>query len=99
MAQFDVHASPSGRGLLLDCQADLLSDLDTRFVAPLLPLDEAPKPAGRLNPLFDVRGKRYVMVTQYVSTLELRELGLRIASLARHHHEIVNALDVLITGV
>jgi toxin CcdB len=99
MAQFDVHASPSGQGLLLDCQADLLSDLDTRLVAPLIPPDQAPKPAGRLNPAFDISGERYVMVTQYASTLELRELGPRIASLAAHHRQIVNALEVLITGV
>ena len=50
MARFDVHANPSGPGYLLDCQADLLSHLTTRFVVPLLPLDAAPKPAARLNP-------------------------------------------------
>lgn len=53
MAKFDVYARPNGAGYLLDCQADLLSDLSTRFVIPLLPLDEAPTPAARLNPVFD----------------------------------------------
>jgi toxin CcdB len=99
MAQFDIHRNPSGDGLVLDCQADLLSDLDTRFVAPLIPPDRAPKPAGRLNPIFDVRGEPYVMVTQYVATVERRELGPKTGSLARYDREIVNALDVLITGV
>lgn len=98
MAQFDVHASPGG-GFLLDCQADLLSDLNTRLAAPLLPPEDAPKPAGRLNPLFDIRGERYVLVTQYAGAVEQRELGPIVASLAHRAHDIVNALDVLITGV
>ena len=99
MAQFDVHANPNGPGLLLDCQSDLLSDLETRLVIPLLPPEVAPKPCGRLNPAFDIRGERFVMVTQYGAALELRELGLKLASLADRHIEIVGALDVLITGV
>jgi toxin CcdB len=99
MAQFDVHTNPSGAGLLLDCQADLLSHLNTRLVVPLLPPDQAPKPAGRLNPSFDLRGEQFLMVTQYASALETRELGPKIASLAHRDHKIVNALDVLITGV
>ena len=99
MAQFDVHVNRSGEGLLLDCQSDLLSDLNTRLVAPLLPPDQAPKPAGRLNPSFDIRGERYVMVTQYAAALESNELGPKITSLVSRDHDIVGALDVLITGV
>ena len=99
MAQYDVHANDSGTGLLLDCQADLLSHLNTRLVAPLLLLDQAPKPAGRLNPIFDIGNKRYVMVTQYAAAIELRELGEKLASLAAYDREIMNALDMLLTGI
>lgn len=98
MAQFDVHVD-SGGGLLLDCQANLLSHLNTRLVVPLLPIDAAPKPAGRLNPLFDIDGKSHVMVTQYAAAIEVRELGLKAASLADQGRGIINALDVLLTGV
>ena len=38
MARFDVYRLADG-GLVVDLQADLLSDLKTRVVAPLLPLD------------------------------------------------------------
>lgn len=85
--------------MLIDCQADLLSDLNTRLVVPLLAPELAPKPAGRLNPIFDIGGETYVMVTQYAGSLELHELGPKTASLANRNHEIVNALDVLIAGV
>lgn len=99
MAQFDVFETVSGAGLLLDCQSDLLSQLNTRLVAPLLRPDEAPKPAGRLNPSFDVGGEPYVMMTQYAAAVEVRELGRKRASLAGHHREIIGALDMLLTGV
>jgi len=98
MARFDVHARRSGPGLLLDCQADLLAHLNTRLVVPLIPLAEAPKPAARLNPVFTVGGGEHVMVTQYAAAVELRELGEAVGSLAKHHHAIVGALDMLITG-
>ena len=99
MAWLDVHANAFGHGLLLICQADLLSDLNTRLAVPLLPPEQAPKPAGRLNPFFEIDGETYVMVTQYAGAVELRELGLKVASLATRDREIMNALDLLISGV
>ena len=99
MAQFDVYRNAFGSGLLLDCQAELLSHLNTRLVVPLLRPEQAPKPAGRLNPSFDIDGEPYLMVTQYAGALERRELGPKVASLAAREHEIMNALDFLLTGV
>jgi toxin CcdB len=39
------------------------------------------------------------MVTQYAGAIEVRELGEKVASLADRDHEIINALDFLLTGV
>ena len=99
MARFDLHRNGKGESFLLDCQADLLSDLNSRFVVPVLPQGAAPRPAERLNPVFEIEGIRYVMVTQYAGAVEARELGPIMASLVRHEREIGNALDFLITGV
>ena len=99
MAQFDVHIDTVSGGLLLDCQTDLLSHLNTRLMVPLMPPDRAPKPAGRLNPSFDIEGTAHLMVTQYAAALETRELGRVVASFADREHEIIGALDVLLTGV
>ena len=57
MARFDVYANRGGLGFLLDVQADLMTRLNTRMVVPLLPLDAAPTPATRLNPIFEVQGR------------------------------------------
>ncbi len=98
MAKFDVFRRREGDGYLLDCQADLLSRLNTRFVVPLLPALEAPKPAARLNPVFELEGKSYVMMTQFAAAVPAAELGERIVSLSDRDIDIINALDMLISG-
>ncbi|WP_121119875.1 CcdB family protein [Croceibacterium ferulae] len=50
MAKFDVYRMRQGGILVIDCQADLLSGLNTRLVVPLLARSDAPQPAARLNP-------------------------------------------------
>jgi len=99
VARFDVHEAPFETGLLLDCQADLLSHFNTRLVIPLMTPDHAPMPAGRLNPLFEIDGKPYRMVTQFAAAIEVRALGPVVASLGDNDREIMNALDLLISGV
>jgi toxin CcdB len=95
MARFDVYQTAGA--LLLDCQADFLGHLDTRFVAPLLPADQVPR-ADRLNPVFELGGNPFVMATQLASAVPSRELRNPVASLADQHDVILNAFDMLLTG-
>ncbi|MQP64074.1 plasmid maintenance protein CcdB [Niveispirillum sp. SYP-B3756] len=64
MARFDVYPLGSGTGYVLDVQANLLRDLNTRMVVPLVARSQAPKPISRLNPIFRVMGEDFVMMTQ-----------------------------------
>jgi toxin CcdB len=99
MAKYDIHARrDGGAGLLLDVQADLLSELNTRLVVPLLPEDEAPRPATRLNPLLVVDGRRWVMVTQFAAAVLTRELGPTVASLRHEADAVDGAVDMLVIG-
>ena len=98
MARFDVYRGIGGADLLLDCQSDLLRDLNTRFVVPLQLPENAPKPARRLNPVFEIEGQSYVMVTQFAAAIALRERGSLVASLAAEDSAILNAVDMLISG-
>lgn len=100
MARLDVHPMPGkGRdGYVVDVQADLLSHLATRTVVPLLPEDRAPKPISDLNPVFEIRGKRHVMVTQAIASIPGRELKRPVASLTEQHDRITRALDTLLLG-
>jgi toxin CcdB len=97
VAQFDVHRLAAV--LVIDCQSNLLDRLDSRFVAPLVPRADAPKVAQRLNPIFEVDGKEYVMLAQAAGAVRRRELGAVVASLAGRSFEITGAIDVLVGGV
>ena len=97
MARFD--AWPEGDGWLLEVQADLLRDLNTRIVVPLLPPDRAPRPAARLNPVLVVQGAPQVMVTQFLSAVPAGLLKGAPVSLLPDSDAITNALDLLLTGV
>ncbi|ALJ16251.1 CcdB family protein [Sphingopyxis macrogoltabida] len=98
MPQFDVHRSRAGTELLLDCQSDLLGHFETRFVIPLVPTQTAQK-LTRLHPVFEIEGRHHIMATQLASAVDTRELGQRVASLAESRYDILNAVDMLLTGV
>jgi toxin CcdB len=97
MARFDYYASPEG-GYLLDVQANLMSELNTRVVIPLMPRNTAPKSAGHLNPVFQIKGKAFVLVTQFLAAIPRDELKEKVGSLAHRDVEIGDALDMLFIG-
>lgn len=98
MARFDVYVNRSGAGYLLDVQADLITRLNTRVVVPLMPLDEAPAPAQRLNPLFVVQDVKVSMVTQFMAAVPLSELAVPVATLSGDSDAILAAIDFLHQG-
>jgi toxin CcdB len=99
MARLDLYRLQGMAGYLLDVQADLMSILSTTVVVPLLPLASAPKPITRLNPIFEVNGERYVMVTQSLSAVARKELGAPVGAIdRRHEYDATNALDMLLSG-
>jgi len=97
MARYEVFRHVD-LGYLLDVQSDLLGLLATRVMVPLMPLDQAPEPARRLNPVFNVEGQAHVMVTQYISAVSCAELGLAVATLEERFDEITMALDMVLQG-
>ncbi len=95
MAQFDVY-SVRGGGLVIDCQSHLLRSLPTRFVVPLRAWDDSVM--DRLNPIFDVDGQQFAMVTQLAGMVEARALKHVVTSLLDQEYVIKSALDMLISG-
>lgn len=98
MAKFDVYRDKHSENLLLDCQADLLDHLRSRLMIPLLPEAQAPVPAARLNPTFTIGTARFVMMTEWASAVQLRQLDEPVNSLLDEQDAIGNALDMLIVG-
>jgi toxin CcdB len=105
MAQFTVYKNKNPRTkanypLLVDVQANLLDELQTRVV---IPLTKAPaltrKPMRKLTPPIDVDGDRYLLMTPQLAGISRSELGASVENIAGQRGAIVSALDMLITGV
>lgn len=104
MAQFDVYANTNSKTkgsvpYLLDVQSELLDSLATRVVVPLVVTTKARQPITRLNPTFEIEGTEVLMSTPELAGVPNSTLGPLVVSLKEHRADIVNALDVLFTGV
>jgi toxin CcdB len=101
MAQFDVFAySGPNRSVayLLDVQSDLLRDLASRVVVPLVPLSDFGPPMKRLNPILSISGVDHVMATSELAGTPTKNLGRAVGNLDAHRHEIKGAVDFLMDG-
>lgn len=104
MAQFTVYKNKNPRSkttypLLVDVQANLLDELQTRLV---IPLTKAPaltkKPITRLTPPLNIGSEQYVLMTPQLAGIARSELGSAVGNVADQRSAIVAALDLLITG-
>jgi toxin CcdB len=103
MAQFDVYENPNPDTkktvpYLLDVQANLLEDLATHVVVPLVPLSIMGKAARHLNPVFKIKKTNIVMSTAELAGVPVQILGEKVTSLSDNRNEIIAALDFLFAG-
>lgn len=103
--QFDVFENPSPRmrdiyPYVVDVQSDLLSALATRMVVPLaittLPTNALPH---RLCPVITVNNKPLMLVPFEAAPLDKRLLRSEIASVRDRSHEIIAAMDAVLSGI
>ena|SRR5689334_9113020 len=99
MAQFDVHRVRGGNELVVDCQSDFISMLSTRYAVPLYSQPEADWRFSRFTPQLTFQGRTYTLATPLGAAIDVAELGNPIASLSDQQFTILNAIDVLLTGV
>lgn len=96
MARFDIYRV-DGR-LVVDLQTDILNGLTTRMLAPLVPVDEAPQSASRLNPILEIDGQFYALQPQLMTAVSQRQLGRPAGNILRHYDRIVAAIDMVFNG-
>ena len=97
MARYSVYRLRSGTRVV-DCQADILAHLKSRFVVPLLRADEFPGALIRLNPLLQFKRERLLMATHLAVSIPTSEIAKELGSLADQDSMIANALDMLLMG-
>jgi len=100
MAQFDVYENINERTrekipFLLDIQNDILKDLSTRVVIPMI--KDIPS-ARILNPRFTISDIEVILSTSELASIPLNNIGDKVCSLEKSREEIIGAVDFLITG-
>jgi toxin CcdB len=84
---------------LLDVQSELLSELGTRVVVPLYRMEAAGVRAlSRLTPVVAFQGESLVAMVPELAGISRRELGPVSGDLALARGEILQAMDLLLTG-
>ncbi len=85
--------------MLLDIQAEILSDLNTRVVVPLLSQDLAGlEREVRLHPLLTVGDTDYVMMTTHLGAVPVSDLGSIVANVEVQRQTVIDAIDFLLQG-
>ena len=98
MARFGVYAVKGVNGYLVDVQSDLLRDIATRVVVPLVPAATGPRGLPRLNPTFVIEDVAHILVPQQIGTVPKRLLQEPAADLTGESEKITAAVDFLMQG-
>ena len=104
MPQFDVYPNPVSAArraypLVINLQSDLMADGALAVVAPLASRHLLPGAVGRLTPAVHVNDQEYLVMTNSLSSLPVRDLEKRIVNLANHRQRLSAAIDLLFFGV
>jgi toxin CcdB len=101
--QCDVHrnlADPADKiPYLLDVQSNLLDELQTRVVVPLIDANAFGRRATRLHPAFQIEGRSVVMATHLLAAVRRQVLGETVASLLSQRDIVLSAIDVIWSGI
>ena len=103
--QFDIYENPSPRlrdvyPFVVDVQSNLLSALATRMVVPLAVTSLAAKDLPyRLCPMITVNNMPLMLVPFEAAPLDKRLLKKEIASVLERSHEIIAAMDSVLSGI
>ena len=84
---------------LLSVQSDLIGDMRTCVVVPLIAPARAEIAATGLMPTLHVEGKPWVMDTPLLAGVPRQVLGKPVADLSSERPTIMAALDLLISGI
>jgi toxin CcdB len=104
MAQFDVFANPVSSArrtypLVVCLQSELNAGGTEAVVAPLALRRNLSGASGRLAPAVHIDDQEYLVLTNNLTSLPVRDLGRRIANLTSHRQSLMTAIDLLFFGI
>ena len=84
----------------VDVQSDLLEELNSRVVIPLSMYKTLNNTnATKLCPVFEIKKESFVLLTHQMTSVPKSILKKKVASLETSRHEILGAVDLLLTGI
>lgn len=86
---------------LLDVQSDIIGSMNSRAVIPLSPLADYKdrRRVERLNPVLEIEGKPYLLLTHDLAGVSLAILDEEVCSMSAQHNVIRNAMDLIFDGI
>jgi len=105
MPQFFLYKNQNKRTkgsypYFVDVQNSLFSDLNSRLVIPFTGHQALGKTdVERLCPVIPIRGKNFVLLTHQMTSVPVAILTKEEMSLEEYRYEILDAIDMLITGI
>ncbi|MEA3544953.1 MAG: CcdB family protein [Thermodesulfobacteriota bacterium] len=99
MAKYDIYSSISvSSEYLISLQDEIIDNLSTRVVAPLVPVDEVSGRMNILNPIIYFAGTEYLLMTHLLAAIPASALKTKVGSVLTQRDEIIASLDFLFTG-
>lgn len=105
MTQFTLYENQNKNSkeaypYFVDVQSSLLDDLNSRLVIPLSPQKNLNNiNVKKLCPTFEIDSNIYVLLTHQMTSIPISALKKEIGSLENHRYDIMNAIDLLLTGI
>ena len=105
MAQFHLYrnankATQKNYPYLLDIQSNLLSELRTTVVIPLMPKRLAGSHTiTRLNPVIRFKSENFIIMTQSLAGIDRTALGEAQGDLSQYQSEVFAAIDFVLSGI
>lgn len=104
MSQFDIHKNPNPTArrvapYVVNLQCDHLAHLATRLCAPIKSRKMSSTPIKGLMPEIEIDGQAFVVFMQETAAVPAAVLGVAIGSAAPHRFQIVDAIDLIVSGI
>jgi toxin CcdB len=105
MPQFSLYknankATQKSYPYLLDIQSNLLDDLRTTVVIPLMPKRLAGNHTmSKLNPVIKIKSESFTVMTQNLAGIDRNALGEDVGDLSQYRAEIIAAIDFVLSGI
>ncbi|MCZ3383539.1 CcdB family protein [Kosakonia sp. SOY2] len=102
--QYSVYRNKSNSRdfpFLLDVQSDIIGSMNSRVVIPLCPLADYKdrRRVERLNPVLEIEGNSYLLLTHDLAGVSLAILGEEVCSMRAQREVIRNAMDFIFHGI